>query len=160
MKPSAEPVSPSNPAATATSETSLKSASIDKTPLEILQQEIEQIQSEIERNDDESRQLQNDHQQVHESVEQYLRSIAKLRDEKRLKERTHILLEDPEVNVKKLEGIIAAGGDQMRKLQDQWDAHRTPLIEMLEAQIIRHSELAIELTGDVVDFLLQCSGIL
>uniref|UniRef100_A0A182JAP8 Coiled-coil domain-containing protein 22 homolog n=1 Tax=Anopheles atroparvus TaxID=41427 RepID=A0A182JAP8_ANOAO len=66
--------------------------------------------------------------------------VTKLKDEKKVKERTHILLENPEVNVAKLESIIAAAGEKMKKLQSQWETHRAPLVAILEEQQAKHSD--------------------
>lgn len=58
--------------------------------------------------------------------------IAKLRDEKRIKERTHILLENPEVNVAKMGAVLAATTARMQQLSAQWQEHRIPLVQQLE----------------------------
>lgn len=60
------------------------------------------------------------------------RSLAKLRDNKRIKERTHILLENPEVNVAKMGAVLAATRQRMNQLAAQWDEHRLPLQQQLE----------------------------
>ncbi|XP_058831111.1 coiled-coil domain-containing protein 22 homolog [Topomyia yanbarensis] len=109
------------------------------SPLESLHTEMDQIQVEIERIVAQCDELEVSRQQLNDTIEEHRRALATLRDEKKFKERTHILLEDPEVNVRKLEGIIAAGGERMRKLQDQWNAHRTPLLETLDAYRARDS---------------------
>lgn len=58
--------------------------------------------------------------------------IAKLRDDKRIKERTHILLENPEVNVAKMGAVLAATTARMQQLSNQWQEHRIPLVQQLE----------------------------
>ncbi|XP_053684089.1 coiled-coil domain-containing protein 22 homolog [Sabethes cyaneus] len=112
-----------------------------KLPLESLQREIDQLRTEIDKSKELYVQLQTGRQQQDESVEMHKKALAKLKEDKKFKERTHILLEDPEVNVKKLEAIIAAGGERMKKLQDQWDAHRTPLVETLEVHKAKNSDI-------------------
>lgn len=111
-----------------------------KTPLETLQEEIDQIRAEIERGVAEGTSLEGDRREVDELSDVQKTAVGKLKDEKKIKERTHILLEDPEVNVKKLQGIIAAGGERMKKLQDQWDTHRIPLENELEKYRVKHSD--------------------
>lgn len=59
-------------------------------------------------------------------------TIAKLRDEKKIKERTHILLENPEVNITKMETVLASTEERLKKLADQWEEHRQPLVDRLE----------------------------
>ncbi|XP_055626030.1 coiled-coil domain-containing protein 22 homolog [Toxorhynchites rutilus septentrionalis] len=104
-----------------------------KTPLETLQGETDQIRADIERNAHEFNALKSERASVSEIMETCRKAVGKLKEQKKMKERTHILLENTEVNVKKLEGIIAAAGDRMRKLQDQWETHRNPLVETLES---------------------------
>uniref|UniRef100_A0A1Q3F102 Coiled-coil domain-containing protein 22 homolog n=1 Tax=Culex tarsalis TaxID=7177 RepID=A0A1Q3F102_CULTA len=111
-----------------------------KTPLETLQEEIDHIRAEIEATVDEGTGLEGERVKVAELCEIQRTELGKLREEKKIKERTHILLQDPEVNVKKLQGIIAAGGERMKKLQDQWDAHRIPLEKELEGYRLKHSD--------------------
>lgn len=111
-----------------------------KTPLESLQEEIDALQQEIVQHSEEGVQLESSRKETDESIEEYRKTIVRLKEEKKIKERTHILLEDPEVNVKKLEAIIAAGGERMKKLQDQWDAHRIPLVDTLEAYRLKNSD--------------------
>ena len=111
-----------------------------KTPLETLQEEIEALQQEIEQSSQEGVQLESNRREIDETMEVQRKTVIKLKEEKKIKERTHILLEDPEVNVKKLEAIIAAGGERMKKLQDQWDAHRIPLVETLDAYRLKNSD--------------------
>lgn len=118
----------------------VEAAKPGKTPLETLQEEIDQIRAEIERTVVEGTGLEGERMEVAEQCEVQLKAVGKLKDEKKIKERTHILLEDPEVNVKKLQGIIAAGGERMKKLQDQWDAHRIPLEKELEGYRVKHSD--------------------
>lgn len=111
-----------------------------KTPLESLQEEIDQIRVEIERAVGEGTGLEGERMEVVELCEVQRAAVGKLKDEKKIKERTHILLEDPEVNVRKLQGIIGAGGERMKKLQDQWDVHRIPLEQELEGYRVKHSD--------------------
>ncbi|KXJ77766.1 coiled-coil domain-containing protein 22 homolog [Aedes albopictus] len=111
-----------------------------KTPLETLQEEIEALQQEIEQSSQEGVQLESNRREIDETMEVQRKTVIKLKEEKKIKERTHILLEDPEVNVKKLEVIIAAGGERMKKLQDQWDVHRIPLVETLDAYRLKNSD--------------------
>lgn len=110
------------------------------TPLQSLQEEIDQIRAEIERNVEEGTTLESERSELTEQSEVQRMAVGKLKDEKKIKERTHILLEDPEVNVRKLQGIIAAGGERMKKLQDQWDTHRIPLEQELEGYRVKHSD--------------------
>ncbi|XP_058461138.1 coiled-coil domain-containing protein 22 homolog [Malaya genurostris] len=108
-------------------------------PLESLQLEIEQTQTEIERLVIQCDDLKVGCKYLDKTVDDHWATVAKLKNEKKFKERTQILLEDPDVNVTKLEGIIAAGGERMQKLQDQWKAHRAPLLATMDSHIAINS---------------------
>lgn len=58
--------------------------------------------------------------------------VVKLREEKKIKERTHILLENPEVNITKMGTVLASTEERLQKLSEQWEDHRQPLVERLE----------------------------
>lgn len=58
--------------------------------------------------------------------------ITKLRSEKKIKERTHLLLENPEVNLSKMKTVLATTQERINKLKVQWEEHRVPLVEQLE----------------------------
>lgn len=122
------------------SDSSSKAGAQGPTPLESLQGEIDKIRHQIEETTELCNTLDKKRIEINESLDMHQKAIAKLMEEKKIKERTHILLEDPDVNVKKLETIIAAGGERMKKLQDQWDSHRIPLVETLEAYRLKHSD--------------------
>lgn len=59
-------------------------------------------------------------------------TLAKLRDEKKIKERTHLLLQNPEVNMEKMGTVLKATEERMQQLEAQWQEHRAPLVEQLE----------------------------
>lgn len=58
--------------------------------------------------------------------------IGKLKSEKKIKERTHLLLENPEVNLTKMETVLTTTQERINKLKRQWEEHRVPLVEQLE----------------------------
>uniref|UniRef100_A0A182JXY7 Coiled-coil domain-containing protein 22 homolog n=1 Tax=Anopheles christyi TaxID=43041 RepID=A0A182JXY7_9DIPT len=108
--------------------------------LDALEQEIAKIQSAIDESRCEQRDLHTKRKEVEESAKALEKVTEKLKEEKKIKERTHILLENPEVNVAKLETIIAAAGEKMKKLQSQWEAHRAPLVATLEEHQAKNSD--------------------
>ena len=111
--------------------------------LDALEQEIAAIETAISESRREQRELHAKRRTVAESA-QAVESVAeKLKEEKKIKERTHILLENPEVNVAKLESIIAAAGEKMKKLQSQWEAHRAPLVATLEEHQAKNSDQVV-----------------
>uniref|UniRef100_A0A182W1U2 Coiled-coil domain-containing protein 22 homolog n=1 Tax=Anopheles minimus TaxID=112268 RepID=A0A182W1U2_9DIPT len=108
--------------------------------LDTLQQEIGKIHTAIEETKREQRDLQSKRTVVDENVHALEKVTEKLKEEKKIKERTHILLENPEVNVAKLESIIAAAGEKMKKLQSQWESHRAPLMATLQEHQAKNSD--------------------
>ncbi|XP_049290987.1 coiled-coil domain-containing protein 22 homolog [Anopheles funestus] len=108
--------------------------------LDTLQQEIGKINTAIKETEGEQRDLQSKHTAVGENVKAMEKVTEKLKEEKKIKERTHILLENPEVNVAKLESIIAAAGEKMKKLQSQWESHRAPLMATLQEHQAKNSD--------------------
>ncbi|XP_041782173.1 coiled-coil domain-containing protein 22 homolog [Anopheles merus] len=108
--------------------------------LDALEQEIAAIETAIGESRREQRELHAKRRTVAESAKAVESVVEKLKEEKKIKERTHILLENPEVNVAKLESIIAAAGEKMKKLQSQWEAHRAPLVATLEEHQAKNSD--------------------
>lgn len=58
--------------------------------------------------------------------------IAELKKERKIKERTHLLLENPEVNLTKMDRVLATTQERIKKLKEQWEEHRVPLVQQLE----------------------------
>ncbi|XP_035892487.1 coiled-coil domain-containing protein 22 homolog [Anopheles stephensi] len=108
--------------------------------LDALQQEIDKINTAIEETKREQRDLQTKRSIVGENAKTLESVTDKLKEEKKIKERTHILLENPEVNVAKLESIIVAAGEKMKKLQSQWETHRAPLMAQLQEHQVKNSD--------------------
>lgn len=61
-----------------------------------------------------------------------IESLPQLQNEKKLKERTQLLLENPEENLVKLTKILVTAQERMKKLQEQWDEHRIPLEQQIK----------------------------
>lgn len=60
-------------------------------------------------------------------------AITKLKSDRKVAERTNLLLENPEVNLGKMEKVLATTQERINKLHDQWDEHRLPMVQQLEA---------------------------
>lgn len=58
--------------------------------------------------------------------------LPQLQNEKKLKERTQLLLENPAENVVKLVKILQTAQERMKKLQEQWNEHRVPLEQQIQ----------------------------
>lgn len=59
-------------------------------------------------------------------------AITKLKSERKIAERTNLLLENPDVNLSKMEKVLATTQERINKLRDQWDEHRRPMMQQLE----------------------------
>lgn len=73
-------------------------------------------------------------QRLSTAAEQKLRD---LKGQKKTKERTLLVLENPQENTLKLKKMIENSGERMKRLQEQWIEHKTPLqlrIDELSAQ--------------------------
>lgn len=63
--------------------------------------------------------------------EKLLDQLPQLQNDKKIKERTQLLLENPEENILKMTKVLATSQGRIKKLKDQWDEHRIPLEEQI-----------------------------
>ncbi|XP_058055405.1 coiled-coil domain-containing protein 22 homolog [Anopheles bellator] len=105
-----------------------------------LDEEMQQLRALLAETQSESQTVRASGEVVRGEAKAIEQTVERLKEEKKVKERTHILLENPEVNVAKLESIIAAAGEKMKKLQSQWEAHRAPLVATLEEHRAKNSD--------------------
>lgn len=103
-----------------------------QTPLEFLKNQITLIKNQIDDKLVEQRELINLKQNAFNKKEQTEFEVIKLKEKKRLNERTRLLLQDPEVNIKKLKTIALATEERLQKLSIQWEDHRNSLQQSLE----------------------------
>lgn len=93
--------------------------------------EIEKVKNEIKNLLQHRQDLQSQMSECKTTIKTLAEQLPQLQSEKKLKERTHLLLENPEENIEKMTKVLATSRDRIKKLHDQWDEHRIPL----EAQI-------------------------
>lgn len=67
------------------------------------------------------------------NVKSFSEQLPQLQSEKKLKERAQLLLENPEENIAKMTKVLATSHERIKKLHDQWDEHRIPLEQQIEA---------------------------
>lgn len=103
-----------------------------QTPLEFLKNQITLIKKQIDDKVVEQKELINIKQSAYKKKEQTEFEVIKLKEKKRLNERTRLLLQDPEVNIKKLKSIALATEERLQKLAFQWEDHRNSLQQSLE----------------------------
>lgn len=99
--------------------------------IEILEEEIEQLQSQIEIEETQQRGLLLEQEQIQEKLSQGITELEKLKNQKKIVERTVMLLDDPESNEQKLLEMIEVSKRKMQSLQQQWDEHKKPLLEQI-----------------------------
>lgn len=103
-----------------------------ESPLDILNTEIETLKKIIEENVLEKNLLEDKFDETKMMKNEIEKELIQLKDERKIKERISILLENPETNIKKMETVLTATVDRMKNLSEQWAEHRIPLIEALE----------------------------
>lgn len=94
--------------------------------------EIEKLKETIEQHLVNRQQLQISINECRDEKSKETEIIKKLKSEKKIKERTHLLLENPEVNLSKMKTVLATTQERINKLKAQWEEHRAPLVEQLE----------------------------
>lgn len=65
-------------------------------------------------------------------TEKLMEQLPQLQNEKKIKERTQLLLENPEENIAKMTKVLATSQERIKKLKDQWDEHRIPLEQQID----------------------------
>lgn len=102
--------------------------------------ESDAIRFQIEKVKADIKNLLQHRQDVRTQLSEYKTSIKSLADqlpqlqnEKKLKERTQLLLENPDENIAKMAKVLAISRERIKKLKDQWDEHRIPLEQQIEA---------------------------
>lgn len=99
---------------------------------EILEEEIEQLQNQIEVEETQQRGLLLEQEEIREKLSQSVIELEKLNNERKVVERTAMLLDDPESNEQKLLEMIDLSKKKMEKLQTQWEEHKRPLQEQID----------------------------
>lgn len=115
-----------------TKEVKLIQISSKESPLDILNTEIETLKKVIEENVTEKNELEQKCDEMNIMKREIETQLIELKDERKIKERISILLENPETNIKKMETVLSATVDRMNNLTEKWEEHRIPLVEALE----------------------------
>ncbi|XP_049545267.1 coiled-coil domain-containing protein 22 homolog [Anopheles darlingi] len=105
-----------------------------------IEEEMQALRSSLAKIQSEGQALRAKRETIDRETRSIEQTVDRLKEEKKIKERTHILLENPEVNIAKLEAIITAAGEKMKKLQSQWETHQAPLLAKLEEHRGRSSD--------------------
>lgn len=94
--------------------------------------EIEKVKNEIKNLLQHRQELQSQMAECKSGIKTLADQLPQMHSEKKLKERTHLLLENPEENIEKMNKVLATAHERIRKLNDQWDEHRIPLEQQIE----------------------------
>lgn len=94
--------------------------------------DIEKIKATIEQALSSRQKLQDSLDECKREKQTELDAITKLKSERKVAERTNLLLENPEVNLSKMEKVLATTQERINKLRDQWEEHRRPMMQQLE----------------------------
>lgn len=102
------------------------------SPVDALNFDIEKLKQSIEQCVVNRKSLMSRINDIKELKVKEEENIVKLKEHRKVAERTHILLENPEVNITKMGSVLAATKERMKHLKEQWEERRIPLMEQLE----------------------------
>ncbi|XP_055372658.1 coiled-coil domain-containing protein 22 homolog [Condylostylus longicornis] len=102
------------------------------SPLESLNLDVEKLKKSIDDLLAKRKEIQQELTQMKQVRVEHEAQLSEIQSERKIKERSNILLENPDVNIAKMESIIAATNERLKKLQLQWEEHRKPLVAALE----------------------------
>lgn len=94
--------------------------------------DIEKIKADVRGSLQIRQELQTKITECKTTEQQCIDCLPQLQNEKKMKERTQLLLENPEENLMKLAKILQTAQERMKKLQEQWDEHRIPLEQQIQ----------------------------
>lgn len=95
--------------------------------------QIEKIKADIKNLLQHRQDVQTQLSEYRTNVKGLADQLPQLQNEKKLKERTQLLLENPDENIAKMTKVLATSRERIKKLKDQWDEHRIPLEQQIEA---------------------------
>lgn len=95
--------------------------------------EIEKIKADIKNLLQSRQDLQSQVTECKTCAKNLVDKLPLFQSEKKLKERTHKLLENPEDNIAKMSKVLVTSHERVKKLKEQWDEHRIPLEQQIKA---------------------------
>ncbi|CAD7087154.1 unnamed protein product [Hermetia illucens] len=115
------------------------SGQLDGNTQEVLNSEIGKLKSAMDELLTSRKKILADITSIKEARTKQEEANKELRNERKIRERTCILLENPEENVKKMDMVLAATKERMNKLMEQWKSHKDPLVKTLEKSKSKNS---------------------
>lgn len=110
------------------------------SPLDKINVEISSLRDTIEEMLASRKHIQEGVHNMKEERVQYERDFESLQKDRKVKERTCILLENPQVNLEKMNSLISSSEQRLKKVHLQWDEHRIPLEEALKEALSKNSD--------------------
>lgn len=107
-----------------------------------LDKDIELLRQSIDEMLLEHKQIQISINNTKELRKQSQVTQTKLKDEKKVHERTCVVLENPEVNIAKMQALIASTQSRKAKLEEKWLQHREPLQQAWESTKAKNANSA------------------
>lgn len=95
--------------------------------------EIEKVKGDIKNIVLRRQEIQTQLDECRSNAKSFSDQLPQLQNEKKLKERAQLLLENPEENIAKMAKVLATSRERIKKLHEQWDEHRIPLEHQIEA---------------------------
>lgn len=94
--------------------------------------EIEKIKDEIKHLLQHRQNLRSEMTECKTQAKELADLMPQLENDKKLKERTQLLLKNPEDNIAKMAKVLVTSQERLKKLREQWDDHRIPLEQQIE----------------------------
>ena len=132
----------------ANSEQKLEKPTIAPKPrnkVEILAEKAELLKNQIDEVLSKQNNLILKQERQKSQVDLETQSMETLKNDKKVKERTSLLLDDPQGNKEKLETMIQVATERKKQLEVQWQEHQAPLQKHLDSFKDKNSDKVVSL---------------
>lgn len=111
------------------------------TPLQKLSEEVESLKLQNDQIIKERQVAYSKLNQIRQKRTQINTQMEELKKDAKIHERSAVILENPEENLSKLEGLIEKSRERRLAVENQWQIHRTPALKQIEdLQKLRQSK--------------------
>lgn len=101
-------------------------------PVEEKRLQIETLREQIHQKHEQKMELSQKIKELKRRSVAGKEKLDELKQQKKIKERTLLVLENPQENIQKLNKMIDNSSEKMKRLQEQWMEHKTPLQMQIE----------------------------
>lgn len=105
----------------------------EEDPIDMKMYNLDELRLKIKSKREERRLLEEKIAQLQLRAEVEAKELNETRLQKKIKERTLLVLDNPEENIQKLQKMIENGKEKRERLELQWEEHRTPLQTQIDA---------------------------